>query len=68
MFYSDDHEPVHVHVVRGGCEAKYNVEPVQLIYNHGFKKNELSLIESLVEENTKVITERWQDFFKDKSI
>lgn len=68
MFYSDGHEPVHVHVVRGGCEAKYNVEPVQLIYNHGFKKNELSLIESLVEENTKVITERWQDFFKDKSI
>ena len=37
-FFSDDHEPIHVHVIKGGCEAKYNVEPeVVLVYNHGFK-------------------------------
>ena len=67
MFYSDDHEPVHVHVVRAGNEAKYNVKPLQLVQNHGFKKHEISLIESLVEENVDVITARWQEFFKDKS-
>ena len=64
MFYSDDHEPVHVHIKRAGCEAKYNVQPVKLVFNHGFKKNELSLIESLVEENVEVITERWHEVFK----
>ena len=34
MFYSDDHEPVHVHVTNGGREAKYNVQPVKMVYNH----------------------------------
>ena len=52
--YSDDHEPVHVHVTNGGREAKYNVQPVKMVYNHGFKKHELSLIESIVEEERKV--------------
>lgn len=64
MFYSDDHEPIHVHVTNGGREAKYNVRPVKMVYNHGFKKHELSLIESLVEENIEVIIERWNEFFK----
>ena len=64
MFYSDDHEPVHVHIFNAGREAKYNVQPVKMVYNHGFKKHELSLIESLVEENVDVITERWYEFFK----
>ncbi len=64
MFYSDDHEPVHVHVIRAGCEAKVNVDPICFVYNHGFKKHELSMIESLVIENKDVIVERWHEFFK----
>ena len=37
-FYSDDHEPIHVHVVKDGKEAKYNVSPnVEQVFNHGFK-------------------------------
>lgn len=64
MFYSDDHEPIHVHITNGGREAKYNVHPVEMVYNHGFKKHELSLIESLVEENVDVIVDRWHEFFK----
>jgi len=67
MFYSDDHEPVHVHVVRAGCEAKFNVRPLKMVYNHGFKRHEISLIKSIVEENTEVIAERWKEFFKDKA-
>lgn len=64
-FYSDDHEPIHVHVVKDGKEAKYNVIPdVSLVFNHGYKKNELSMIESIVEENKDVIIERWHDYFK----
>ena len=66
MFYSDDHEPVHVHVIKGGCEAKYNVKPLQQVYNHGFKKQEISMIEDLVKENAEVIEERWNQFFKQK--
>ncbi|MBQ2064938.1 MAG: DUF4160 domain-containing protein, partial [Paludibacteraceae bacterium] len=51
MFYSDDHEPMHVHIIKDGCDAKYNIDPVQMIYNHGFKKHEISMIESVIEQN-----------------
>lgn len=27
MFYSNDHEPIHVHVVKGGAEARFQVVP-----------------------------------------
>ena len=66
-FWSNDHEPIHIHVSKGDAEAKFNVVNVELIENYGFKKNELRLIESLVEENKEVITARWKEYFnKDK--
>ncbi|MBQ6732906.1 MAG: DUF4160 domain-containing protein [Paludibacteraceae bacterium] len=64
MFYSDDHEPMHVHIIKDGCDAKYNIDPVQMIYNHGFKKHEISMIESVIEQNKEIIAERWKEFFK----
>lgn len=64
-FYSDDHEPVHIHVIKDGHEAKFNVAPeVTLVFNHGFKKHELSMIESIVEENADVIMDRWNTYFR----
>lgn len=39
FFYANDHEPVHVHVTRGGSEAVYLVEDtISLRNNYGFKK------------------------------
>ena len=29
MFYSNDHAPIHVHILKDGHEAKYNVDPVE---------------------------------------
>ena len=38
MFYSNDHEPIHVHVVKGGAEARFQVQPeVTLLDNRGLK-------------------------------
>ena len=53
-----------MHVSKGDSEAKFNVNDVELIDNYGFKKNELRLIESLIEENKEVITARWEEYFK----
>ena len=33
LFYSDDHEPIHVHVIKDGHEAKYNIDPLEQICN-----------------------------------
>ena len=63
-FYSDDHEPIHIHVVKDRHEAKYNIEPeVNLVYNHGFKRHELSIIEGIIGENINIIKGRWAEYF-----
>lgn len=64
FFWSNDHAPIHVHISKGECEAKFNVENVELIENFGFKKNELKMIESILEENKDIIIARWNEYFK----
>lgn len=51
MSYSNDHTPIHVHVIKDGHEAKYDVDAVKLVYNHEFKKHDILMIESVIEEN-----------------
>ncbi len=64
FFWSNDHEPIHIHISKGDAEAKYNVCGVELVENFGFKKSELRLIESIIEENKDIIIDRWNDYFK----
>ncbi len=62
-FYSNEHEPMHVHVMKDGNRAKFTICPVMLVENQGFKPTELKLIESVIEENQEVIAEHWNRFF-----
>ena len=62
-FYSNDHTPIHVHVEKGGARAKYQLFPIELIENYGFKTGELKLIESIIEENVETISEHWNNYF-----
>lgn len=64
FFWSNEHAPIHVHISKGDYEAKYNVETLELVENYGFKKNELRMIESIIEENKEIIIERWNEYFK----
>ena len=64
MFYSNDHEPIHVHVIKDEHEAKFCVDPVQLVENNGLKASELRLAESVIEENKEIIINRWNEYFK----
>lgn len=63
FFYSNDHEPIHVHVSSGDGEARFQLEPIQLIENKGLKPKELKIAELAIEENKEVIKERWNEFF-----
>lgn len=63
MFYANDHQPIHVHVIKGASKAKYTIAPVTLVYNHGFKPSELKLIKGIIEDNVEAIAEHWTKFF-----
>ena len=64
FFWSNEHDPVHVHISKGDAEAKYNVITLELVENYGFKRNELRMIESIIEENKEIIIGRWNECFK----
>lgn len=63
MFYANDHEPIHVQVIKGDASAKFTLFPVTLVKNAGLKKSELKMAESIIEENQEVIAEHWNRFF-----
>ena len=63
LFDANDHEPIHVHVVKGDVKAKFTIFPVALVDNHGLKPAEPKLVESIIEENQEVIAEHWNLYF-----
>lgn len=68
MFYSNDHKPVHIHVVKGKGKVKdyaiYQVIPETfLLENKGLKISELKMAEMIIEENRNIIVENWNRHF-----
>ena len=64
-FYSNDHEPMHVHVTKGDCEARVFLVPeVKLDWNRGFKAQEIKKILMLTEKYCDDLKEAWIDYFK----
>ena len=63
MFFANDYDPIHVHVVKGDISAKFSLFPVALVKNNGLKPSELKLVESIIEENQEIIAEQWNKFF-----
>ena len=64
FFYSNEHQPIHVHVRYGGGEAVFNVEgDVELRNSYGMKVKELSKAESLASEHQALIQEKWHEHF-----
>lgn len=57
-------EPCHIHVRKHGALAKFWVnENAMLAENIGFTAKELKEIETIVNENSSVIKEAWNEFF-----
>jgi len=62
FFYSNDHQPIHVHVRRGAGEAVFDVsEEVALRESHGLKVQELSRAQQLAEAHRDLIIEKWHE-------
>lgn len=64
-FYSSDGaEPRHIHVSRGGAEAKFWLDPtVTLARNRGFPAAELRRVERLVVDHLQAIRDAWDAYF-----
>lgn len=67
LFFSnegDPLEPLHIHVQKGECIAKFWIEPnVHLAESYGFLSSELILFAEHIEKNKKLIERCWNEYF-----
>ena len=63
FFYANEHEPKHVHVMKGDDYAKVNLEKLEVTKNF-LKKNELKKTLKIIEENKFEFLRRWDEYFK----
>jgi hypothetical protein len=69
MFFSNDHQPVQIQVIKGKGKIKeyaiYQIIPdIILLENKGLKSNELKMAEMIIDENREIIIENWNRYFK----
>ena len=67
FFYALDRgESAHVHVAKGGGEAKLWLEPqLKPKFFHNFKEKEKREILAITEDNYHILKEKWDDFFSE---
>lgn len=63
FFYSNEHEPAHVHVEKGDGVAKFNLIPVTLVKNEGLKPKELKQAETLIRQHQSLLLDKWKTYF-----
>jgi len=63
FFFSEDHTPIHVHVVKEDDDAKIQIEPeIKLVYNHGLKAKDLKRALELAEMYRDDIIKKWNEY------
>lgn len=64
FFFSGDHAPIHVHVVKGDDDAKIAIIPeIKLVYNNGLKVGDLRKALQLAEMYKSEIIDAWNKYF-----
>ncbi len=65
FFYSNDHDPPHIHIEKDNKTAKFNLEPIELVKSKRFNAAELKKIRIMVEDNVELCKQRWNEFCND---
>ncbi|MES2587674.1 MAG: DUF4160 domain-containing protein [Bacteroidota bacterium] len=63
FFYSNDHEPIHIHIEKNAKTAKFNLEPIELVKNSKFNASDLKEIRNIIEENKVLMKSKWNEYF-----
>ncbi|HET9136426.1 MAG TPA: DUF4160 domain-containing protein [Candidatus Kapabacteria bacterium] len=64
FFYSQEgNEPEHIHVRKGGNEAKFWLTPIKLQENHGFSPAQMRFIKKTIAEHQQLLLTAWDEFF-----
>ena len=67
MFYSNEHEPIHIHVVGKGGRARYVLSEENKCFVetecYKIKGSDMKRIREVISDNTDLFIEMWNHFF-----
>ncbi len=63
FFSLEGSEPPHIHVEQAERFAKFWLSPVSFVKSRGFRSDELSEIQQIIEENQDLLVEKWNEYF-----
>lgn len=65
MFFSLEHEPIHLHVVGKDGQAKFVFDGEEFVLQESknIKLNDLKRISKVIQENKDIIIKRWNEYF-----
>jgi hypothetical protein len=66
-FFSNEHEPIHIHVKGKGGFARFDLEPeIKLTDTKGLKAKDLKNIEKMLSKRRQYFINKWYEYFKRK--
>jgi len=63
FFFSNEHEPIHIHIEKSDKYAKIDVKSIEVIENYKFTSKELKELVKIVKANQEKIVEAWNEYF-----
>jgi hypothetical protein len=66
FFFSNEgnpREPIHIHVMKDGIDAKFWLQPVRVAYNDGFDAKTLRELVEVIEHHADDIERSWNEHF-----
>jgi hypothetical protein len=62
--YFKDHAPPHIHVLKAGAEAQFNLLTLECIESRGFTQKALREIQRILSQVEEDLLEVWDDYQK----
>lgn len=62
FFYSNEHEPKHIHVVKGEAFAKVNLQDLCVEFS-SFKSKDLAFVLDVIKSHRAEFERKWDEYF-----
>ena len=65
FFYANEHEPKHIHVLKGGDFAKIELESLRVVHND-MKPKDLKKALAITTDHKVEFERKWDDYFSQR--
>lgn len=64
FFFSNEHEPEHIHIEKGDMYARIELESLKVTDSYNINSKDLKKMIELVEKNKDKLKGAWDEYFK----